>query len=170
MNSPHEIMLKFLFLLIMFIIIFIIFNKNISPLNLMMILLMFTIIILLMNYLINQKSLYCFMIFISMISGNMIMFLYFTSLINNYYNKSFKSITNYLFMFKILLILISIIYFLTPTLKMKYNSFTMMSMFKIYTYPLYFITLMMILYLLLTLLFSMKICLFKYKPLRKIYN
>nr|ALO64420.1 NADH dehydrogenase subunit 6 [Lasioglossum fulvicorne] len=163
-------MLKFLFLLIMFIIISIILNNNISPLNLMMILLMFTIITLVMNYLINQKPLYLLMIFISMISGNMIMFLYFTSLINNYYNKLFKFIIiNYLFMF-MLLILTLLIYYFNPNLMMMHNLNSNMIIYKIYTYPLYYITLMMILYLLMTLLFSMKICLFKYKPLRKIYN
>nr|ALO64597.1 NADH dehydrogenase subunit 6 [Lasioglossum minutissimum] len=162
-------MLKFLFLLIMTIITIIIFNKNISPLNLMMTLLMFTLIILIMNYLIIQKTIYCLMIFISMISGNMIMFLYFTSLINNYYNKLFKSNMNYLLIIMTIMMMMPIMYYIMPTFNIKFTQ-TPMTIYKIYTYPLYFITFTLILYLLLTLFFSMKICLFKYKPLRKIYN
>nr|ALO64352.1 NADH dehydrogenase subunit 6 [Lasioglossum punctatissimum] len=147
----------------------IIFNKNISPLNLMLTLLIFTLIILIMNYLITQKTIYCLMIFISMVSGNMMMFLYFTSLINNYYNKMFKSNMNYLMIMMITLFISILMYYLMPNFKFKFIQ-SPMTIYKIYTYPLYFTTLMLILYLLLTLFFSMKICLFKYKPLRKIYN
>nr|ALO64560.1 NADH dehydrogenase subunit 6 [Lasioglossum malachurum] len=169
MNSSHEFILKFLMLLNMIIITLIIFNKNISPLNLMMTLLIFTMIYLISIYLINQKPLYCLMILISMISGNMIMFLYFTSLINNYYNKSFKSMINSMLMIISLLLIMMLMYYLSPMLKIKYT-YSPMIIYKIYNYPLCLSTLILILYLILTLLFSMKICLFKHKPLRKIIN
>nr|ALO64456.1 NADH dehydrogenase subunit 6 [Lasioglossum calceatum] len=162
-------MLKFLLLTIMIMITLIIFNKNISPVNLMMILIMFTMITLILNYLINKKPLYCMMIFISMVSGNMIMFLYFTSLINNYYNKSIKSIINYMLLIIFLMFIMLLIYYMMPNLKFKYFN-SHMTIYKIYTYPLCLSTFMLILYLILTLLFSMKICLFKHKPLRKIHN
>nr|ALO64878.1 NADH dehydrogenase subunit 6 [Lasioglossum lativentre] len=171
MTNSHELTLKILFYISMLIITFIIYNKNISPLNLMMNLFMFTLIILTMNYLMIQKTLYCLMIFISMISGNMIMFLYFTSLINNYYNKIFKSTINYMLIYFFTLLIMQFFY----SYNMKLNSKCMNTsyppmIYKIYTFPLYLLTLMLIMYLLITLFFSMKICLFKYKPLRKIYN
>nr|ALO64890.1 NADH dehydrogenase subunit 6 [Lasioglossum xanthopus] len=171
MTNSHELILKFLSYLSMLIITFIIYNKNISPLNLMMNLFMFTLIMLTMNYLMIQKTLYCFMIFISMISGNMIMFLYFTSLINNYYNKMFKSTINYLMIYFFFTLMIQVYYYNNLNLNTKtMNTPHPLMIYKIYMFPLYLLTLMLIMYLLMTLFFSMKICLFKYKPLRKIYN
>nr|ALO64691.1 NADH dehydrogenase subunit 6 [Halictus rubicundus] len=163
--------MKFMLYINMYMIIIIMYNKNISPLNFMMSLILFTLIYLILNYLITQKSLYCFMIFISMISGNMIMFLYFTSLINNYYNKSFKSNLNFIWFMMIMLIFITFFYyFFNYSINIKLKTSNSLFIYKTYTYPLYKVTFLMIFYLLITLLFSMKICLSKYKPLRKIIN
>nr|ALO64711.1 NADH dehydrogenase subunit 6 [Sphecodes ephippius] len=160
-----------MYYLLMMMIIFLIMNNNISPLNFMLNLFIFTMITLFINYYMTQKSLYCFMIFLTMVSGNMIMFLYFTSLINNYYNKMIKPLI------KILMISMMMIFFMTLTYYYMFNTpFKLYSInynysiYKIYEYPMYMLTLLMILYLLITLFFSMKICLFKHKPLRKIMN
>nr|ALO64372.1 NADH dehydrogenase subunit 6 [Seladonia tumulorum] len=159
------------FYILMITIIFIIFNKNISPLNMMMNLIMFTLISLMLIYLMTQKSMYCFMIFISMVSGNMVMFLYFTSLINNYYNKSFKSNLKFLItLFMLYLIILMYLYTHKNLINLNYKIYPHISIFKIYTYPLFIITFMLIIYLLITLLFSLKICLMKNMPLRKIKN
>nr|YP_010147607.1 NADH dehydrogenase subunit 6 [Seladonia aeraria]QQS74778.1 NADH dehydrogenase subunit 6 [Seladonia aeraria] len=171
MNSPYEFLIKFLFYLLMILITFIIFNKNISPLNMMMNLILFTLISLLLIYLITKKSMYCFMIFISIISGNMIMFLYFTSLINNYYNKSFKSNLKFLIiLFLFSFIMIMYLFLFKNIINLNYSTHISLMIYKIYTYPLFIVTFILITYLLLTLLFSMKICLKKNLPLRKIKN
>uniref|UniRef100_A0AAU7YTD7 NADH dehydrogenase subunit 6 n=1 Tax=Pheidole spathifera TaxID=615503 RepID=A0AAU7YTD7_9HYME len=119
---------------------------------------------------------YSIMLFLIMISGMLIMFLYFTSLISN--NQT-KFITNipliFSFSLNIITIFSSLSYFnypiyeyneLLPSMMLNSNMFNNIS--YIYSYPYSNITMICILYLLLTLFTIIKICSIKSTTLRKL--
>nr|AZL93293.1 NADH dehydrogenase subunit 6 [Hyposoter sp. ZJUH_2016018] len=151
--------------------------NNFHPLKMILILMFITMIISLkMNLL--MKSWMNFFIFLIMIGGLMVIFMYITSLNNNSLMKFnlFNIIKN---LFKLMILLMFLIYMfkneilftnnqdswnLNINLIEEKNNFSMMKLFNIYKIPLIFI----MLYLYFTLICIMNIC-YKLKiPLRQI--
>nr|ALO64410.1 NADH dehydrogenase subunit 6 [Andrena labiata] len=144
----------------------------IHPLVLILILVMFTITNLMLMYLSTTLSIYMYMIFISIVGGMMIMFLYFTSMINNYPSKiKMNEIMMMSLLFMIMLFtLLSYMYNSSPLINMPQNELNYMFIFiyKIYLYPLSLFTIITIMNLLYCLILTIKMCSSKYLPLRKI--
>nr|ALO64534.1 NADH dehydrogenase subunit 6 [Andrena semilaevis] len=144
----------------------------IHPLMLILILVMYTTMNLMIMFLMVSLSMYMYMIFISIVGGMMIMFLYFTSMINNYPSKIKLSeilMIMYLITIMIMVLTFYLYYFPTPEfyLNNKINS-TSIFIYKIYVYPLNFMTMITIMNLLYCLILTIKMCSSKYLPLRKI--
>nr|ALO64333.1 NADH dehydrogenase subunit 6 [Andrena chrysosceles] len=163
----------FFILLMMIMVISSTLSNNIHPLMLILILVMFTILSLLVSYFLTFLSMYLYMIFISIVGGMMIMFLYFTSMLNNYPSKiKMNEYMMVMYMFMIMMATIALhLYFSPTTLSIHINnSITHPSMFiyKIYLFPLNLMTMITILNLLYCLILTIKMCSSKYSPLRKI--
>nr|YP_009180582.1 NADH dehydrogenase subunit 6 [Calameuta filiformis]ALM04138.1 NADH dehydrogenase subunit 6 [Calameuta filiformis] len=157
--------------------------KNTHPVELMVYLIMFSIIMCLKTSLLNKNFWFSYLLFLTMIGGILILFLYFVSTASNEMNNTFKMNLG-LFMstfIAIFIILVTIMYmydsfsimliedmlnqnlmFSSPNWS-NYNEFKMTQMFNIN----YKITLMIMLYLLFTLFSVMKMCMKMYGPLRQ---
>nr|ALO64521.1 NADH dehydrogenase subunit 6 [Andrena cineraria] len=159
-------------LLMMIMIISSILMNFIHPLMLILILVMYTIMNLLLMFFFTSMSMYMYMIFISIVGGMMIMFLYFTSMINNYPSK-IKMNESIMIMYLLITLLFTLImYMYMPDhseffLNNKFNLETTF-IYKIYIYPLSLMTVVTILNLLYCLFLTIKMCSSKYLPLRKI--
>nr|APX40327.1 NADH dehydrogenase subunit 6 [Altica ericeti] len=138
------------------------------------ILLIQTILIALLSGLLNLNFWYSYMIFLIMIGGLLILFIYMTSIASN---EKFK-FNNMISIFMLLTILsIFIIYFMNflyfdmaQIQEMKnffLQKFFQTSMLKYLNYPNNLIFMMMIIYLFITLIAVMKIIHFSYGPLRQ---
>nr|ALO64487.1 NADH dehydrogenase subunit 6 [Andrena fulva] len=145
----------------------------IHPLMLILILVVYTIMNLMLMNLMMSLSMYLYMIFISIIGGMMIMFLYFTSMINNCPSK-IKLNESIMIIYMIMVMLITLILYILYTpgsmdlyLNNKFNSANTF-IYKIYLYPLSLMTIITILNLLYCLILTIKMCSSKYSPLRKI--
>nr|YP_009121682.1 NADH dehydrogenase subunit 6 [Hylaeus dilatatus]AJG02937.1 NADH dehydrogenase subunit 6 [Hylaeus dilatatus] len=157
-------------LIFQFIIIPIIMN-NFHPLNMMILFMLFTMSILMLNYLNYNITLYLLMIFISIIGGIMIMFLYFTSLINNYkmkMNNKEKFLIMMLSIFNTMILFM----FIKSNIPIEESKFLIKiyNIYLIYTYPYNLMTYLSIIYLFYSLTLIMKMCSFKFKPMRKMKN
>nr|ALO64852.1 NADH dehydrogenase subunit 6 [Andrena flavipes]UPX88730.1 NADH dehydrogenase subunit 6 [Andrena flavipes] len=144
----------------------------IHPLMLILILVIYTIMNLLLMFFFTSMSMYMYMIFISIVGGMMIMFLYFTSMINNYPSK-IKMNESIMIIYLIIITLLTLfVYAYTPDHSEFYlnNKFNMNNIFiyKIYLYPLSLMTVVTTLNLLYCLYLTIKMCSSKYLPLRKI--
>nr|YP_009826213.1 NADH dehydrogenase subunit 6 [Altica viridicyanea]QCC71361.1 NADH dehydrogenase subunit 6 [Altica viridicyanea] len=138
------------------------------------ILLMQTILIALLSGMLNLNFWYSYMIFLIMIGGLLILFIYMTSIASN---EKFKfnnmiSIFMLLTIFSIVIIyLMNFLYFdiaqIQDTQKFFLQKFIQTSMIKYLNYPNNMIFMMMIIYLFITLIAVMKIIQFSYGPLRQ---
>nr|YP_010276200.1 NADH dehydrogenase subunit 6 [Aphaenogaster japonica]UHY39322.1 NADH dehydrogenase subunit 6 [Aphaenogaster japonica] len=162
--------------------IFILMTQNNNPVNLIIMLVIYTLSISMFMSLMTCKYIFSIILYLMMISGLLIIFLYFTSLINNEQNN-WKN--NYLLMTIFFMNMMTLWYLTShskkismyPTILMtnpslyitkinENNNFQTIT--YIYSYPFNIITILSILFLLLTLFIIIKICLLKMKPLRKI--
>nr|ALO64469.1 NADH dehydrogenase subunit 6 [Hylaeus confusus] len=164
-------MLKYmLIMLILQLLMIPIIMNNFHPLNMMIVLITFTTLILMLNNLNSNMSIYSMMIFISMIGGIMIMFLYFVSLINNYKMK-INNKEKFLIFSNMLLNLMIMIYLIMMNNPIEEEFLVNnTNMFMMYIYPYNLLTYMSIMYLLYCLIMIMKMCSMKLKPLRKMKN
>lgn len=179
---------------ILIILYYILFSNSISPVKIIIGLILYSISLLIIIYIYTNKNLHCCIIFIPIIRGTTVIFLYFTRLINSYFEK--KNLTNFIYSIYILLNFFIIIIFSYINIKYFFfnnykinisyikNWFTgerignqlvnslnyenTIILEEIYKYPLNLVTFIIITYLILTLFWSSKICFIKNKPLRKI--
>nr|ANM47955.1 NADH dehydrogenase subunit 6 [Andrena camellia] len=172
MSYMMTIFMKTLIMLTMIMTIASTLTMSIHPLMLILILVVHTILNLFYMYFMTSMSTYMYMIFISIIGGMMIMFLYFTSMINNYQSKiKMNELLMINFMMVIMLMMMIYIYMSSQS---TYNPELCMSpspiitIFKIYMYPLSLMTVTTIFNLLYCLILTIKMCSSKYTPLRKI--
>nr|APX40041.1 NADH dehydrogenase subunit 6 [Longitarsus nigrofasciatus] len=145
------------------------------PLSCGMILLIQTILTALFTGLISLNFWYSYILFLIMIGGLLILFIYMTSIASN---EKFKMNKMYLYMYMLFMLMMSMMFFIDPYYTNLYmniidmkNSLLMLknqySMMKYFNYPNYFIMIMMILYLFITLIAIVKITKFNYGPLRQ---
>nr|UEK75921.1 cytochrome b [Meranoplus bicolor] len=176
-----------LFMSSLLIIIYIIMNnnKNIHPIYMILLIMIYTITITLIMSMWSPTYIFSIMLFLIMISGLLIMFLYFASLISN--EKSKIKIFHWTLMIFLMnfSLIIYAIYTLNPTstpmmphsmyplFMTKYsflntNPQPFMNISLIYMYPWNYITLLSMFFLLVTLFSIIKICSKKSFSLRKI--
>nr|ALO76484.1 NADH deshydrogenase subunit 6 [Chapuisia ellenbergeri] len=164
----------FLFLPIMITcsILFIFMNH---PLSCGLMLLMQTIAIALMSNLLNLNSWYSYILFLIMIGGMLILFIYMTSVASNEKFK-FNSmimlfiLTNLIITFMMFLLdqyYLNMMIQIFETKQFNFNMNMNLSMMKYFNFPNYFIMIMMIIYLFITLIATVKITDFLYGPLRQ---
>nr|APX40119.1 NADH dehydrogenase subunit 6 [Sphaeroderma testaceum] len=143
------------------------------PLSCGVILLIQTILIALMSGLMNYHFWYSYILFLIMIGGMLILFIYMTSIASN---EKFKFSNKLLFMALLTFIMIITLLFMDKIYLNMFNkleNLTMininnsMSMIKYFNFPNYYISLMMIIYLFLTLIAVVKITKFSYGSLRQ---
>nr|ALO64759.1 NADH dehydrogenase subunit 6 [Andrena nigroaenea] len=164
--------MMFLILLMMIMIISSTLMDFIHPLMLILVLVVYTIMNLLLMFLFTTLSMYMYMIFISIVGGMMIMFLYFTSMINNYPSKIKLNETIMIIYLVVISVFALIMYMYTPDhsefiLNNKLNSANIF-IYKIYLYPMSLMTVVTTLNLLYCLYLTIKMCSSKYSPLQKI--
>nr|AOY39159.1 NADH dehydrogenase subunit 6 [Meropathus sp. BMNH 675618] len=142
------------------------------PLSMGMMLFLQTIIIALITGFLNSNFWYSYILFLIMIGGMLILFIYMTSIASN---EKFK-FSNKLMLFMIMLLIISfIIYMNMDTFLVSLNNYSMMinknsnflSMSKFFNTPSNIIMFIMIIYLFITLIAVVKITNFKMGPLRQ---
>nr|QGW36333.1 NADH dehydrogenase subunit 6 [Dolichoderus sibiricus] len=165
-------------------ILLVIIYKNLlsHPMFIMIMIIMYSIIICLNISLWKINFIYSILLFLIMISGLLIMFLYFSSLISNeqmqlIYNKKFFYIN-----FLINLIMFYILMFMNKSSFYNIMNFTskeslslynlnekwLSNIYSLYMYPFNNITMLSIIYLLISLFSIIKISSMNLKPLRKI--
>lgn len=171
-------------LIILFTLIFIIFFLSINiisihPIIIIIILLIYTCIICLKISIWKSNFIYSIILFLIIIRGLLIIFLYFSRLISNeQINFKINKYLLYSFILNLIILLI-FIYNNNFYLIIKFNFIEINSTFKLnnkifqnilnlYTYPLNNLTIITIFYLLLSLFIIIKICSFKSISLRKI--
>nr|APX39147.1 NADH dehydrogenase subunit 6 [Calomicrus fallax]APX39192.1 NADH dehydrogenase subunit 6 [Calomicrus fallax] len=164
-------MFLFLPLMIMCSMLFIFMNH---PLSCGLILLIQTILTALISGLMNFNFWYSYILFLIMVGGMLILFIYMTSIASNEkFTFNPKFLISLLFMLLlIILILMDEFYFniLNQTFDMKsQNLFYMnnLSMMKYFNEPNFFITMMIIIYLFITLIIVVKITNISYGSLRQ---
>nr|APX39859.1 NADH dehydrogenase subunit 6 [Longitarsus tabidus] len=145
------------------------------PLSCGLILLIQTILTALFTGMISLNFWYSYILFLIMIGGLLILFIYMTSIASN---EKFKINKKYIYMYMLFMLILSFMLFIDPyytnlmtnIIDMK-NSILMIknqySMMKYFNYPNYFIMMMMIIYLFITLIAVVKITKFNYGPLRQ---
>nr|YP_009256122.1 NADH dehydrogenase subunit 6 [Rediviva intermixta]AKS40065.1 NADH dehydrogenase subunit 6 [Rediviva intermixta] len=155
---------------ILTILLYSILMNNIHPLNYMMLLVIFTFLMVLMNYCFMGKILYSMIIMITITGGVMVMFLYFSSLINNE-----KSLTNKfefnMFIAVMVMFLIIMLFFSNKMnwyMYLNNNNNNIVYMYMIYMKPYYIATMICMFNLLYCLILTIKSCSNKYLPLRKL--
>ncbi|YP_009270982.1 NADH dehydrogenase subunit 6 (mitochondrion) [Agrilus planipennis] len=162
-------------LLTMSIIVSMMFFFTKHPLSMGFNLLMQTIIVSVMTGMMNYNFWYSFILFLIMVGGMLILFIYMTSVASNEkFNLSMKMIS----MIMIMVIMMMIAYQLIEpsimtietttqlTQHMKTENQWMMSLTKFLTYPQNLKLVMLMSYLFLTLIAVVKITMIKYGPLR----
>nr|QNO34139.1 NADH dehydrogenase subunit 6 [Osmia pedicornis] len=163
-------------ILFMFMNLFIITNilllSSLHPITILFNFIMFTLSSSMLIFLNSNNSLYSFMIMISLIGGMMIMFNYFISLINNENSKMkfFELIISINFFFISFIMIIYFMYWMPIFFFMENMILNKWSLKiqNIYFYPMNYLTIMMILFLLICLTLSFKMSTIKMIPLRKI--
>jgi len=171
-------LITFRIILIILIIIFRFTIKNSHPIFILIILILYRIITCLIISKWSQNFIYSIILFLIIIRGLLIIFLYFSSLISNEQNNlNFKP----LIIVNFIINLIFLIFFYTTKLN-TYPIYTSIENIKItylninlfqniiyiYSYPFNNLTLICIFYLLITLLIIIKICSIKNSSLRKL--
>nr|WVD73145.1 NADH dehydrogenase subunit 6 [Monolepta bicavipennis] len=163
-------MLMFLSLMFMFSIMFILMNH---PLSCGLILLLQTILTAMISGLMNMNYWYSYILFLIMIGGMLILFIYMTSIASN---EKFQSKPNIFLILTFILLMMFIImdefYFnmLNQMLDMKSQNLFMiynLSMMKYFNEPNYMMMLLIIIYLFITLIVVVKITNISYGSLRQ---
>nr|APX39388.1 NADH dehydrogenase subunit 6 [Longitarsus luridus] len=145
------------------------------PLSCGMILLIQTILTALFTGMMSLNFWYSYILFLIMIGGMLILFIYMTSIASN---EKFKFNKKFIYMYMLFLMILSMMFLTDPyytnlminiidmknSLMMLKNQFSMM---KYFNYPNYFIMMMMIIYLFITLIAIVKITKFNYGALRQ---
>nr|ARO34916.1 NADH dehydrogenase subunit 6 [Phylloecus linearis] len=158
------------------------FHKSIHPVSMMIYLILFTIFNCLKMSILFLNSWFSYMLFLTMIGGLLILFLYFVATSSNEKIKSFK--LNY-FLIKItsmsiMMVIMSIMFYFDTFSILSIDNITNQSMFMKNNWSninhfnssqmfnlTYKITLIMMIYLLFTLFTLMKMCMKMYGPLRQ---
>nr|ARH54179.1 NADH dehydrogenase subunit 6 [Chrysomela populi] len=147
------------------------------PLSLGMILLMQTIMTSLLTGMLNTNYWFSYILFLIMIGGMLILFIYMTSIASNEKFKfSYKLIMMFMLFMTIIMIMLLMDYYyfnmkmnLSDQLNQNNLNNFKLSMNKYMNYPQNLIMLMMIMYLLITLIMVVKITNVHYGPLRQKY-
>lgn len=167
------------FLIIILIILFTLTTRYLHPTPLILTLIIYTIIISLNLSVWSYNFIYSIILFLIIISGILIIFLYFSSLISNEQNKF--STNKYIFI-RFLINIFILIYLLLTYFKFNYikyffkeiltiniiNTPPFINITIIYKYPYNNFTLLCMLYLLISLFTIIKICSIKSISLRKL--
>lgn len=177
------IKIKFLinFLIILIILIIYIFssNNNLHPITLIIFLLIYTSLTCLIISIWKDNFIFSIIMFLIIIRGLLIIFLYFSSLISN---EQFKFSINFFSLTRIIFNIIILIYLSPLFLSNLSSSFTPLNskplfninqylffnITKIYLYPYNNLTIICMLFLLISLFLIIKICSIKTSSLRKI--
>nr|YP_010461836.1 NADH dehydrogenase subunit 6 [Tapinoma ibericum]UUF93602.1 NADH dehydrogenase subunit 6 [Tapinoma ibericum] len=171
-----------LWIIIMFILMYISMNLNSHPVFIMIIIIIYNSMICLNMSMWKMNFMYSIMLFLILISGLLIIFLYFSSLISNeqmtfYSNKILllSLIFNIMYMYMLFLmnkLFSNNIIYTTKEINSlnKINNKMFENILNLYIYPYNNITICSMLYLLLTLFIIIKLSNMKIKPLRKITN
>jgi len=170
---------NFIIILLILIIIFNFTIKNLHPIFIVILLVLYRIITCLIISKWTQNLIYPIILFLIIIRGLLIIFLYFSRLISNEQNNfNFKPLT-LIINFTLNLIFISF-YYLTNSIKHPLHisleniqiNYLNINLFQnimyVYSYPFNNLTLICIFYLLITLLIIIKICSIKNSSLRKL--
>nr|APX39650.1 NADH dehydrogenase subunit 6 [Longitarsus lycopi] len=145
------------------------------PLSCGLILLTQTILTALITGMMSLNFWYSYIIFLIMIGGMLILFIYMTSIASN---EKFKFNKNYILLYLMFIITLSLMLLIDPYYLNLFNNIIDMknsllninkqlSMMKYFNYPNYFIMMMMIIYLFITLIAIVKITKFNYGALRQ---
>nr|APX39323.1 NADH dehydrogenase subunit 6 [Longitarsus dorsalis] len=144
------------------------------PLSCGLILLTQTILTSMFTGMLSLNFWYSYMLFLIMIGGMLILFIYMTSIASN---EKFKFNKKYIYIYLLLLLIFSVSFIepyymnlLINIIDLKNSSLNMkpqFSMMKYFNYPNYFIITMMIIYLFITLIAIVKITKFNYGALRQ---
>nr|YP_009689575.1 NADH dehydrogenase subunit 6 [Paratrichobius longicrus]QEG77654.1 NADH dehydrogenase subunit 6 [Paratrichobius longicrus] len=171
-------MMQFMFYYLMIIINFL-FMKTNHPMSMGLTLLMQTLMISINSSMINCW--YSYMLFIIFIGGMLVLFIYVTSLASN---EIFSFKLNIIYFIFMLTMLTMMFYFIfdklymymymnqeTNTFNMKnINNDLMFSLYKLYNFPTNLLSILLMIYLLITLIASVKITLISMGPLRQSLN
>lgn len=176
MPMTKFIYLKFFIIIIIFIILYILINNYIHPIYLLILTIIYRGIICFIISSWSYNFIYSIILFLIIISGILIIFLYFSSLISNDQTKfSINIPLIFRFFINIIILFFIIKYFNYPTyifeetlLSPQLNNNTFNNIIYIFSYPYRNITIICILYLLLTLFTIIKICSIKPSTLRKL--
>nr|YP_009663646.1 NADH dehydrogenase subunit 6 [Diorhabda carinata]QCW06691.1 NADH dehydrogenase subunit 6 [Diorhabda carinata] len=147
------------------------------PLTCGLMLLLQTLMIALISSLMSLNYWYSYILFLIMIGGMLILFIYMTSIASN---EKFKFNFKLLLITMLTMILLFILMFLdhyymnimVQTIETKsfyLNKNLNLSMMKYFNFPNYLIMIMMIIYLFITLIATVKITNFLYGPLRQMF-
>lgn len=167
---------KFFIIIIIFIIIYILITNYIHPIFLLILIIIYRGIICFIISSWSYNFIYSIILFLIMIRGILIIFLYFSRLISNDQTKFLINIPLILrFFFNITIFLYIIKYFNYPIYNFNeilisplLNNNTFNNILHLFSYPYRNITIISILYLLLTLFTIIKICSIKTSTLRKL--
>lgn len=170
-----SIFINILRIIILIIIIILVSNYHIHPITIISLILIYSSIICIIINIWSFNYIYSLIIFLIIIRGILILFLYFARLISNEQHKiSFNFLT---FLRSILTLLIIFNYNLlfTPFYKsqdtnhqINLKNYLLQNLFKLYDYPYNYITIICILFLLISLFLIIKIRTPKSASLRKI--
>nr|YP_009905735.1 NADH dehydrogenase subunit 6 [Nylanderia flavipes]QGW36359.1 NADH dehydrogenase subunit 6 [Nylanderia flavipes] len=180
MNKEFQILSILLMFLLMFLFFFMSMNiKYLHPVTIMMIMLTYSCFICLNMSTWKSNYIYSIMLFLIMISGLLIIFLYFSSLIaNEQINFKFNNFLLYSFILNFLILLIYLInsiHFISINQNFSEVSSTnflnkkiFQNMLNLYEYPMNNLTIITMFYLLLSMFVIIKICSKKSLSLRKV--
>lgn len=173
-----KFIINFLITLIILIIYILSTNNNLHPITLIIFLLLYTSIVCLIISIWKDNFIFSIIIFLIIIRGILIIFLYFSSLISN---EQFKFSINFFSLRRIIFNIIILLYLSPLFISNLSSSYPMdikplyninQSLFnnitKIYLYPYNNLTIICILFLLISLFLIIKICSIKSSSLRKI--
>nr|APX39658.1 NADH dehydrogenase subunit 6 [Longitarsus parvulus] len=144
------------------------------PLTCGLILLIQTILTALMTGMMSLNFWYSYILFLIMIGGMLILFIYMTSIASN---EKFKFNKKFLYIYFLFLMIMTLLFLMDPfytnflnMIDLNYfpmNLKNQFSMMKYLNYPNYFIMMMMMIYLFITLIAIVKITKFNYGALRQ---
>nr|APX39783.1 NADH dehydrogenase subunit 6 [Longitarsus exsoletus] len=145
------------------------------PLSCGMILLTQTILTALFTGMMSLNFWYSYILFLIMIGGMLILFIYMTSIASN---EKFKFNKKFIYLYLMFILIMMLMFFIDSyytnlsinIIDMKNSSLTLknqISMMKYFNYPNYYIMTMMMIYLFITLIAIVKITKFNYGALRQ---
>nr|YP_009735163.1 NADH dehydrogenase subunit 6 [Acropyga pallida]QBG38657.1 NADH dehydrogenase subunit 6 [Acropyga pallida] len=183
--TKNLMIMNFMIIIMMFMFLFIIIMNimNFNPIMMMINMIIYSMMICMKISMWKSNYLYSIIMFLIMISGLMIMFLYFSSLISNEQTK-FKFnkllLTNMIFNFMMIIILNYKLNFFHNSpkkfnfseinLMMKLNEMNYQNILNLYEYPFNNLTIISMFYLMISLFSIIKICSIKTFTLRKIID